>query len=888
MKTTLRLFGLLALSLSGCTNSLVDEVPRLYACDRLEGLNACPGGWRCGLSGYCLNPGQALPYACESSADCSTTWHCGTERVCYDRAAAQDRSCRTAAEAIPDAGDCAPGWRCGREVRGQVCHPLDAGAAYLCVSDSDCEATWRCGPEGACVDVAAQGLQAGSVSFTMAKVSPLLPPEIELLQVSVTRADLTFSFPNNRMIFTADGGLFVVTNTASYAGPTFSSSRESTPLVRPPHALVEFSNHLLVSDSSGIVDYRDAFDGGAAALVFAGLANAEFRYAVGASSAFPQEELAAFSGTTVGLCGRDSTSITQCDPSVFQVATLPATVADVAFVDADSLGRRSALAATSAGPWFAPRQGSSYLALDGGLVAAPVWRRMALPGLSDACSATPTPLDRLSYESDKRLLTAITDQDRRLSVFKRPYTEPNKAPCDSLAFDPEYGPCAACGPGEVLLKTGIESLNTLNSAVLALCQRTAADGGASVVGYRHLSFDGGCSLDPVSLPLSVSRGYQVSAQTEGLQGLDEVGIPRRCPLPGCETMLSATAPDRVAGGPGLLGTYNDDVIDESAQFRTPPSGLSSPLGMRLANFSNLYIAGSVTENPDWMISSTGRQGTQGGQTLAVQPMLRKLSSMPGDPVLPHAVFARSDDLLPSSVGGMLIDASGTRAFSTIATDAEGLPWLIVGAGDRIWATDSRLLASDAGVPSIGIKAVPLPSADIQSLAFAAFDRGDAGTGPLLDGYTVEQQRLFRVVVHSPTLWLTDELRLGETTAVAVAVWMEGKRGRVGTSDGRVFGLPVPVPISPPIPEAPLPTVLNYGSLCGQAFALSASALYQLSLETPPLGTWKRVSLEAASPGLDGFGAHWAAAMHKARVGNTEHLYLFSQTGLAIELVATCP
>ena len=126
------------------------------------------------------------------------------------------------------------------------------------------------------------------------------------------------------------------------------------------------------------------------------------------------------------------------------------------------------------------------------------------------------------------------------------------------------------------------------------------------------------------------------------------------------------------------------------------------------------------------------------------------------------------------------------------------------------------------------------------------------------------------------------------STVLLAVWMEGKRGRVGTSYGRVFGLPVPVVLSNTIPEGPMPTVLGYGSLCGQAFALSSRKLYRLSLDTPPLGDWKPVSLESAHPGLDGFGAHWAPVVHKARVGNQEHLYLFSRTGLVVELVATCP
>lgn len=878
---TLQFLGVLALAFAGCTNTLDDGVPRLYACDRAEGLDSCPSGWRCGLSGSCQDPTQALPYACETSADCSASWHCGPERLCFDRAAATDRSCRATLEATPDAGDCAPGWRCGKETRGEVCHPLDAGAAYLCSSDTDCEATWRCGPEGACVDVATQGLRAGEVTFSAAKVSPLLPNQVDLLQVRLVGGGDVGSFGKNRLVFAVNGTLTVVTNSAELSFP-HEASRESTPLLRPGHAMADTEEHLLVSDSSGVVDYSNAFDGGTALLV-AGPANAELRYAPPFSStsgANAQEELAAFSGTTIAICGRGSSSLNACDPTVFPSSTLPSPINDVASVD-EYLQRRSVLAATNAGLFFAPRLGS-FLALDGGTVSGPVWRRAALTGLSGACSPSPTPINRLFSEPESQLLAVTTDQDRLISVFKRPLTPQNTDECDVLDFDPEYGPCAACGPGEVLLKFG------MSVSRVAVCQRGDEDGGSAVVAYRHGSDDGGCSLDPVALPLGVSRGYQMSEQTPGTQGIDSVGVPHRCPLGECETMLSSTAPDRVAGGPGVLALFRDDV-DSANGPQSQLGGLSSPLGIRRAQYSTIYVAGSVTENPDWMISSTGRSATQGDQSMSVMPLNRKFNSNEIDPP-PYAFFNRSSDLLPSVGGstGVLIDASGTKAFSTITTDAEGVPWLIVGAGDRIWAADSRLLSEDAGIRTIGIKAVPSPSADIQALVFAPFDRGDAGTGPLLQGYTVEQQRLFRVVVHTPTLWLTDEIRLAETDTVPVSVWMENGRGRVGTTDGRVFGLPVPVAISTSIPEAPLPTVLNYGSLCGQAFALSSSALYRLALETPPLGTWQRVSLESAFAGLDAYGPHWAATIHEARVGNQEHLYLFSQTGLTIELVATCP
>ncbi len=886
MKRTIRFFGLLALALSACTNRLADDVPRLYACDRADGLNSCPGGWRCGLSGFCQDPAQALPYACEAWEDCSATWHCGQERLCYDRAAARERSCRADNKSIPDAGDCAPGWRCGREVRGQVCHALDAGAAYLCASDSDCEANWRCGPEGICVDVGTQGLRAGEVTLTATKLSPLLPGRVDLMSLRVEPQ-------GTNLAFVADGRLSLVTSSTPQ-GQFPNTTRESTPLVLPAHALVQTEDHLILSDSTGLVDYRDALDGGVAVRLTA-LANAELRYAprVSIFGTAALEELAAFSGTAVGICGRSSSFQLMCEPSTIQPATLPATVNDVAFLDEStpqvgpSNSRRGALAATSAGPYFAPRGLGVFLALDGGASATPVWRPVALPGLSDACDGTPAPIDRLIYELNRHLLAAVADQDRRLSVFTRASSPQNLSPCGTLALDPAYGPCEACGPGEVLVKVGMEE-PIGDTDVVTLCRRMTADAGSEVVGYRHSSPDGGCARDSIALSVSASRGYHVAGATSGgLEGLDSIGQPRTCPMPDCSTMLWGTAPARVAGGPGLLATYTETVLDQTTNQTAPPSGFTSPLGLQIASFSDLFVTGSVVENPDWMISNIARPGTQGDQTLALMPMRQKFND-PTALILPYAVFRGSLDLLPT-VGsiGQVVDSSTTKSFGTLTNDADGHPWLIVGAADRIWGVDARSLG-DGGIVTIGIKAAPFPSADIQSIAFAAFDRGDAGTGPLLEGYTVEQQRLFRVVVHAPTLWLPDEIRLGVTDTAPVAVWMEGLRGRVGTSDGRVFGLPVPVVLSTAIPEAPLPTVLNYGSLCGQAFALSGTALYRLSLESPPLGTWKRVSLESAHPGIDGFAPHWAPVIHKARVGNQEHLYLFSTTGLVVDVVASCP
>ena len=304
--------ALLVLALSACTNTLGDQVPRLYACDRAEGLDSCPSGWRCGLSGYCQDPAQPLAYACESSDDCSGAWHCGPERICYDRTAAIDRGCRASEELIPDAGDCAPGWRCGREVRGQFCHSRDAGAGYLCTSDLDCEATWRCGPAGACVDVASQGLRGSEANFTVIKVSPLFPAPVDLSSVLLTSQ-------GHRAAFVGGGKVTLAqSSTTGTFGPPVADAGFVT-LVRPAHALARTDQRVLVTDATGLVDYAVAFDGGTPTLVDPSLANAELRYAP--RSRFfstENESLGAFSGARVGLCelGTVSSAVARATPSV--------------------------------------------------------------------------------------------------------------------------------------------------------------------------------------------------------------------------------------------------------------------------------------------------------------------------------------------------------------------------------------------------------------------------------------------------------------------------------------------------------------------------------------------------------------------------------------------
>ncbi len=175
--------GLVAgLALAACQGTNLHlEQGRLYSCDRDAGLHVdggldpqCPGGYRCGVEGYCypVHRDAGLPFPCELDADCNDGWRCGApdkegNRVCQDQGVAKDYPC----------------------VQGQ---------------DGWCELGWRCGPEGRCVDpsgdplpqtverdAGARRLGPGRLGVTavwggLARVNDLLPTATSPAQLAST------------------------------------------------------------------------------------------------------------------------------------------------------------------------------------------------------------------------------------------------------------------------------------------------------------------------------------------------------------------------------------------------------------------------------------------------------------------------------------------------------------------------------------------------------------------------------------------------------------------------------------------------------------------------------------------------------------------------------
>lgn len=228
-----RLFFFAALAVLSCSRINTDKGAR-YVCSRdaAEPASECPGGWVCGLDGFCLNPEVAGPHRCLTQQDCFGGWHCGTEGTCYDLATATDVGC-----ASDD--DCSTTWRCGKNNR---CHERNVGTALACTDDGDCEANWRCGPDGTCLDSKTDSLRpnedAGTPTGT--RVSPLaLMGGADLVAISdedsngsVVQCDGGINnYGSTSFSFAADGGL---TKLIRYSGfwqglPQFGANCERLP-----------------------------------------------------------------------------------------------------------------------------------------------------------------------------------------------------------------------------------------------------------------------------------------------------------------------------------------------------------------------------------------------------------------------------------------------------------------------------------------------------------------------------------------------------------------------------------------------------------------------------------------------------------------------------------
>lgn len=219
--------------------------------------------------------------------------------------------------------------------------------------------------------------------------------------------------------------------------------------------------------------------------------------------------------------------------------------------------------------------------------------------------------------------------------------------------------------------------------------------------------------------------------------------------------------------------------------------------------------------------------------------LMQVAGWPGLRVLPTGEIRAADDPTPVASFQPIRPLEGD--LTAVGRKEPDGGFLYVSSFDALFAGPINATAPMA------LRLVPASRSAITSLAAAPGPETLPDGGVVQRwGYVVAQGRLFRFESRN-RVWRSDEIELPE---LAVTVWFDGRRARVGTSTGRVFGLPTRVPLSEPLPG----TASAFVSVCGHAFTATSAGVFTLERSDAGLATWRlHEGLAAALPRGAGAG-----------------------------------
>jgi hypothetical protein len=188
----------------------------------------------------------------------------------------------------------------------------------------------------------------------------------------------------------------------------------------------------------------------------------------------------------------------------------------------------------------------------------------------------------------------------------------------------------------------------------------------------------------------------------------------------------------------------------------------------------------------------------------------------------------------------------TTATSSALTDGGAV--VVAGFGDKLAAAQLG-----EAVAQLEVKTSPRPFDPIVSVALLPAGTPMTDGGALLaSGWVTTANAVFALEARSSQHWRTSEVPTPDGRRLVV--WTQGSAGRLGYDDGAVLSLPGRVWLASPIPGA---AVVDYGVVCGQAYALTADALWKLEgAADGGIGAWTPVDLTGLVPGL-GVGATFA-------------------------------
>lgn len=875
--------------LAGC--SRIDVGAQRYVCVHDGGLEEqqCPGGWRCALDGFCVDPAVGADLRCELSADCTGGWHCSLEQRCVDPAIGKPLLCAVDA-------DCTAGWKCTLEAR---CADPAVGKALPCATSADCTAGWKCTQESTCADPAVGkdlpcatstdctgGWHCGALSrcYDRADAGAVL-----------CRRDAGVDDCAPQWRCGLDGRCQDTRAAAAYAC-TDDRDCEQGWRCPPEGRCVDPRADAL----------RPTGDGGLRVVELEQL--------------FPPNPTAVATGqvASIDVCGEAWTLRGSTSAGDAGWVRLIRPQRDVGLpvhgngCDAEPTGtwhgfawrRPSPGSVVDLADWTGPQSSTFALLEDGGLLR---WDTDMLDGGEQRSALTlPFVARRLRWSGAAagRLLAfddaqvAAVEVDGGVTLFP-----PLPSPVQDVAE--LYGPALTAGPLLVvateekvlLFLDGGWNADWLAPDSFGLLDDTfalvpAGPGGVGMGYLRRpadgglqggvLAFNGGNGSRPLprlSYDCAQSEAAELVAARLGtattvrarIACVDALGLP--------------TQVDETDGGTGhvvrglpagYVTALKGFSSADSVAWATP-SGAVAAFGGRdvepvdMDDLSTLALVPSATFGNSTVPVVTVQDGVEGqGSACRAVSGLGMVCAPTGLPVAavararPQFVLADfefAEDVLPKLAVVRLDATSRLDRAHIIALRLSdfGPPYTLAAAplpdgGQLVVASssDTLLFAQTGGgrrpselltttdflqLPELTYATVPQSRASITSSVL--LPRADAGVQRFAEAYVVAAGRVYRVLADNPVVWRADEVL--PVTAEAISVWSDGPRVRVSFRDGTIYSLPSRLPVAPPL-IAGASTVVDLADACGQSFALSPKGLFQLVSDGAPQGQWVRVGL----------------------------------------------
>ncbi|MDP1824153.1 MAG: hypothetical protein Q8L48_12950 [Archangium sp.] len=788
----------------------------------------CPAGWKCGEQfegiSNCQELDAGAPTRCATDDGCQGGWRCAASHRCFDPADTDGGASRDCGRD----GECPDGYRCGQKVENeQRCIQLGTGARSLCTSDEGCEGSYRCDTfANRCDDVTDVVTTGKTTALGTRWLNPRVTEPAPLL-LAMNRMSL---LPPAFLVMDAGPPQEGVMMAALLAdgGLRVTAQFKEEQVAGPGPVTVLFErNYRPPMAAGGVTDLALSFEG--PALRYAN--GATYRARFSGDGGWEPLGVTDFLRQRDPLQPRGTTALVRVDAARVVVdgdggVGFPGTLREVV-VNGDTI-----FALTDAG-FFASTPGA------GVPYPLPVAQPIVLAGRSSGAVAGLI----------GPLLTIIAEVPRAgggtgfQAVSQRPL-EWTSTPV-----------LAACPDGGSPLQLVFDEGSDQEPMLLTRC----AEGASSYpvqVSFGPMRVTWSASIEDQTpyqwsfVPQRASPFVRAHAGTDGRvwHALDR----------GVDSQLGR-APMRpvfLDRQPDTMLSFTEDrsgavqVVAEAGGFifkHEPNGGLVSGLAE-----VPLVLLSVIPTHSRWIVATAGLVDTSQGEP-------RAMATMP-----PGAAFTP-----PASGAAVQV---GARTV------------VLVASGDTIWVADvTQAMTGPFAQPAAFERVlVPVPGVRLRSMTLVPSTTG-------ISGFLTTSTDNLRFGTADLVTWtLTAVPKPPMLNSLPLEVWTEpdGGPGRTGFSDGRIWSLPIMVPLTQPLPQVDggALAATDFARRCGDVFVATPAGVFRAEATAGPDGglpAWVPVTVLN-----DALETKDALRLYETR-DTTDRLFAGTRTGQVVELTATC-